>query len=151
MEGSAKPGGRVRRYGFELIVVFIGVWLSLLAESCRQAAIESRDEQTTLQRLALDMVDDTADISGNIDRATHGIEGATWVLSFRHSPSFPSDGLAENLAKLGPCSLPGWNASEYTALKGSGRLNLISDPGLRQKIPAGHPGSKWRPAENHLS
>lgn len=134
MEESPKRKSLIRRYGFELFVVFLGVWLSLLAESWRQSALEARDEDTTLRRLASDMVDDTADISGDINRAMLGIQGVTWVLAQRDVGEPRIEGLAENLAHMGPCSRPGWNASEYTALKGPGRLNLISDSELRQRI-----------------
>ena len=134
MPDQHSPRSRIRRYGFELLVVFLGVWLSLLAESWRQSAMERRDERTSLQRLAADMVEDTADISGNITRAEHGFGGATWVLSHRRASPPPADSLAEYLARMGPCSKPGWNTSEYTALKGSGRLNIIADEELRQEI-----------------
>lgn len=134
MENRPGLGGALRRYGFELLVVFLGVWLSLVAEGMRQAALERRDEGTSLERLARDMEYDLGDLEGNLNRAHAGFDGAARVLELRGSPSPPAEELARSLEAMGPCSYPVWNASEYAALKGAGRLNLVTDPDLRQRI-----------------
>ena len=56
MEPPKKSFARaLGRYGPELIVVFVGVWLSLLAEDWRQNRVDSAPELASLRRIAADL------------------------------------------------------------------------------------------------
>ena len=134
MEKRIGAMGLFKRYGFELLVVFLGVWLSLLAESWRQNQILQSAERESLGRLARDIDDDLADMRGNLVRAGAGLEGALWTLEARRAGRPPSGALAAMLAQMGPCSNLGENTSEYVSLKSSGSLNIIDDELLRQEI-----------------
>jgi hypothetical protein len=136
VEKSTGWRGLLKRYGFELVVVFLGVWLSLMAESFRQNRILAEAERESLQRMVRDLADDLADLDGNLFRAEHGIQGAMWTLAHREAPVAPMDTLAQMLAQMGPCSNLGENRSEYVSLQSSGALNIIRDPELRQEIVA---------------
>ena len=134
MKGIKGFPGLLKRYGFELLVVFLGVWLSLLAESWRQSQILRASERESLQRLAKDLDDDLSDLRGNLFRARTGLDGARWTLEAQATPEFSSSELAQKLAQMGPCSNLGENTSEYVSLKSSGNLNIIADQSLRQDI-----------------
>jgi hypothetical protein len=134
MEKKRGFTGLLKRYGFELLVVFVGVWLSLLAESSRQNQILRSAEKESLARLVKDIDDDLSDMRGNLVRAEAGLDGALWALEARAADHVPSAELALKLAQMGPCSNLGENTSEYVSLKSSGNLNNISDELLRQEI-----------------
>ena len=63
------------RYGPELIVVFVGVWLSLLAEDWRQNRVDAATEIASLRRIAADLGADLADLRFNLERAESGVIG----------------------------------------------------------------------------
>jgi hypothetical protein len=134
MEGAKGLLGLLKRYGFELLVVFIGVWLSLLAESWRQTQILRAAERESLQRLARDIEVDLSDMRGNLYRARTGLDGALWTLQAQSTQGVSPSELALSLAQMGPCSNLGENTSEYVSLKSSGNLNIIEDESLRQDI-----------------
>lgn len=134
MAGRVGLIGLLKRYGFELLVVFLGVWLSLLAESWRQNQILIQTERESLSRLASDLEDDLHDLQGNLVRAQHGLEGAQWMIQAQLLKEASRDTMASMLAQMGPCSNLGENTSEYISMKSSGNLNVIRDEDLRQDI-----------------
>ncbi len=52
----------LKRYGTEFVVVFLGVWLSLLAEQWRQGRADADEERLALEAIASDV------------EADHGLE-----------------------------------------------------------------------------
>ena len=116
MADSAKPKGKIRRYGFELVVVFLGVWLSLVAESCRQA----RESRMSIRP--------SIGLLWTVMYCRHRREyrpGSLWHRG-RNLGSFLSPLIGRLLSKDSPRTSKAWvrvvhlNASEYTALRGLG-------------------------------
>jgi hypothetical protein len=122
------------RYGLEFGVVFVGVWLSLVAESMRQDQIEARAERGSLIRLAQDLESDIVDLKGNLARQTRQLEAANWLASRRGHVNVDESRVADALFKLPPCSMFIQNTAEYTMLLSSGELRLIRDNELRRQI-----------------
>lgn len=122
------------RYGLEFGVVFVGVWLSLVAESMRQAQIEARAERASLIRLAQDLEADIVDLEGNLARQTRQLGAANWLASQRGKENVDKSGIADALFKLPPCNVFVQNTAEYTMLLSSGELRLIRDNELRRQI-----------------
>jgi hypothetical protein len=129
--------GRVRkllsRYGVELLVVFVGVWLSLLAEGWRQDRQEARGERESIARLSRDLEFDVRDLRSNLVRAEAGIAAGTWLLS-HDLRSVAPDSLGAILWPLRACSRFIENASEYQSLKAAGKLGLIKNADARQRL-----------------
>ena len=122
------------RYGLEFGVVFVGVWLSLVAESMRQDQIEARSERASLVRLAQDLEADIVDLEGNLARQTRQLDAANWLASQRGNVNVDKSGVADALFKLPACSMFVQNTAEYTMLLSSGELRLIRDNELRRQI-----------------
>ena len=137
---------RLRRYAAEFVVIFLGVWLSLLAEQWRQGREDRESERLALEGLLQDLEVDVADMSGNLKRADRSVEAASQILALRSGIERPASDLAPMLTELGPCSFPQWNTSQYAALKASGDLNLIKNRVLRASIARyyeGLSGLQW--------
>ena len=122
------------RYGLEFGVVFVGVWLSLVAESMRQDRIEVRAERASLVRLAQDLEADIVDLDGNLARQTRAFDAANWLASQRGNVNVDTSGVADALSQLPACSMFVQNTAEYTMLLSSGELRLIRDNELRRQI-----------------
>jgi hypothetical protein len=134
---SRRIRGRLRkllsRYGVELIVVFVGVWLSLLAEGWRQDRQEARGERESIARLSRDLEFDVRDLRSNLVRAESGIAAGTWLLT-HDLRSVTPDSLGAMLWPLRACSRFIENASEYQSLKAAGKLGLIKNADARQRL-----------------
>lgn len=124
----------VRRHGMELIVVFFGVWLGLLAENFREARQERRDETVSLGRLNQDLERDRTDMAGNLERAREGHAAASWLLRRADATTVDPDSVGYYLTRLQYVSGLNANTSEYTSLKSSGRVNILRDTDLRQRL-----------------
>jgi hypothetical protein len=120
----------------DLLVVFVGVWLSLLAENWRQAAADSRFERASFGRIAQDLLSDSSDLAVNLERAMDGVTAGKWVLAHATATSIPEDSLARALTGIQFCSVFVENAGEYQALRNSGSLGIIADADLRRSIVA---------------
>jgi hypothetical protein len=116
------------------VVVFLGVWLSLLAESWRENRVDAAAERAAIARLVRDLDFDVRDLEGNHNRAVAGFEAADWLLGHETLQDQNPDTVAQKLWPVLACSFFIENASEYTALKSSGRLGLIVDADLRQRV-----------------
>lgn len=125
---------RYLRYIVELAVVFLGVWLGLLAEDYRQTRQEREAERVSLGRLIADLDSDALDMAGNLERTTASHAAARWVLDRSDARGVDSDSLAEHLSTIHFISLLTPNTSEYSALKSTGRINLIRNQELRQGL-----------------
>jgi len=135
-----------KRYVGEFLVVFLGVWLSLLAQQWRQGREDQNAAQLALQGIVEDLQVDLDYMKGNLTRARLAFEAADWLVSRRAGPSPSEDSVSLALTEIGPCSFPQWNISQYSALKSSGDLNLIPDRGLRSSIAEyyeSRPGLNW--------
>lgn len=127
---------RVLRYGAELAVVFLGVWLSLLAENWRQHRADSQIERSSIARMAEDLASDLGDLRVNLERAQTGVFYGRWLLAVRSASEAPPDSLARALSAVQFCSVFVENTGEYESLKNSGQLSVIADAGLRRRIVA---------------
>ena len=123
-------------YALELLVVFAGVWLSLLAENWRENRSLREAERVSLIRLARDMEVDITDMKGNQARAATGLEAGAWIKARSRPPYPPADSLGMKLSEYFTCSMLSVNTSEYTALRSSGLLNNLRDDDFRQKLVA---------------
>lgn len=131
------PNRRYRlaaRYGAELIVVFVGVWLSLLAESWRQERIDAGTERSSLQRMRQDLELDLADLRINEARAASGVEWGSRLIDSPERFLGSESDLAHALTTLQFCSRFFNNPAEFLALRNSGQLDVIADPELRRSI-----------------
>ncbi|RLC56571.1 MAG: hypothetical protein DRI30_05645 [Chloroflexi bacterium] len=134
-----------KRYAVEFLVVFFGVWLSLLAQQWRQGREDRNAAQLALQGIVEDLQVDLEDMRGNLARARLAFEAADWLVSRRAGPSPSEDSVSLALTEIGPCSFPQWNMSQYSTLKSSGEINLIRDE-LRSNITEyyeSRPGLNW--------
>ncbi|MFC1575404.1 hypothetical protein ACFL5A_01995 [Gemmatimonadota bacterium] len=119
-----------RRYGLELLAVFLGVWLSLIAEGWRQGQIEARQERASLSRLAEDLRLDIL-LFEDTEAETARHESALWLRQNIRRDDLPEDSVAAALRDILSSTSDIGTNSEYTALKTSGNLGLLSDPDLR--------------------
>jgi hypothetical protein len=115
-------------------VVFFGVWLGLLAETFRESRQEGAAERVSLGRLARDLAYDHRDMSGNRQRASEGLAAAIWILERADSSGVARDSLEYYLTVLQQGSILNANTSEYTALKGAGRINILRNAEFRQRL-----------------
>lgn len=122
------------RYALELAVVFLGVSLSLAAEEWRQARTLRADEETSLGRIVEDLRIDIEDLRGNLERAEAGRVGALWLRKNWDRADLPEDSVAAAVRDLFEISIFVPNASEYTALRSAGRVNIIQDAELRRSL-----------------
>lgn len=127
---------RIRRYGAELLVVFVGVWLSLLAEDWRQKRSDSRTERSSVNRMAEDLESDLVDLRVNLARAEAGVTYGRWLLARGGNAGASTDSLALGLSAIQFSSVLVENTGEYEALRNSGQLGIISDAALRRRIVA---------------
>lgn len=121
---------RVAQYGLELLIVFVGVWLGLLAENYREKRHEIADEQVSLERIARDLEFDQRDMTGSLRRAQSGLASAQWLLDHSDTAEAMQDSLRVHLEQLQFISVFVANTSEYTSLRSAGRLNIIRDRAL---------------------
>jgi hypothetical protein len=131
LENGSRP---LKRYVAEFFVIFLGVWLSLLAEQWRQGREDLGAERLALEGMVQDLGLDLLDLTSNVNRARPALESASWLGERRRVRGVSDDSVAAALTELGPCSFPQWNTSQYSTLKSSGGLNLIRTPGLRTQI-----------------
>ncbi|HEX6694002.1 MAG TPA: hypothetical protein VF035_04775 [Longimicrobiales bacterium] len=124
---------KLQRYGLELLIVFLGVSLSLLAENWRQTRADAKSESASLVRLHGDMQLDAQDMRLNASNAETGLEAARW-LTANGGTKHSADSVSAMLTNIGVCSFFVPYTSEYTALKSSGRLSLISNDAIREGI-----------------
>ena len=121
------------RYAAEFGVVFLGVWLSLMAEGWRQDRQDRDAERLALEGIVEELAADVIDMEGNLERARRGLTAATWIVSNR-SRLPDADSVSVALTGIGPCSFPFMASSQYATLKSAGDLNLIQDRELRGGI-----------------
>lgn len=124
---------KLQRYGLELVIVFLGVSLSLAAEGWRENRADARAEEASLVRLRGDLGLDQSDMRGNAGRAETGLRAARWLIENSSGVHAP-DSVSAALTSMGLCSFFVPYTSEYTALKSSGRLSLISNAPIRESI-----------------
>ena len=124
------------RTGVELIVVFVGVWLSLLAENWRQNQSDARTARSSMSRMAEDLESDLLDFGLNRDRAETGVVLGRWLLTRGVTSEAPEDSISRALTALQFCSYLLENTAEYEALLNSGQLGIISDRDLRRTVVA---------------
>lgn len=122
------------RYSLEFGVVFVGVWLSLVAESMRQDQIDARSERASLFRLIQDMEADIVDLEGNLARQARELRAANWLASQRGRVNVDKSEIADAIHSIPACSMFVQNTAEYTMLLSSGELRLIRDNELRRRI-----------------
>jgi hypothetical protein len=134
MSESERRPRRLKRYAAEFLVIFLGVWLSLLAEQWRQDREDRNSERLALEGMLQDLALDLEDMTGNLARARPALESANWIVGKRGGVGVSGDSIAVALTQIGPCSFPQWNTSQYSTLKASGGLNLIDESGLRSQI-----------------
>lgn len=127
----------------DLIVLVAGILIALWAEDRWQAWQEQEIEESALIRISRDLEDDIADISGNLERATVGLDAARWIYASKNHEHLDTDELRNAIFNLGHCSILTLNTSEYVALKSSGNLRLIQDKDLLQQITSLYEGRIW--------
>ena len=121
------------RYGVELLVVFVGVWLGLLAEGVRETRRDRADEIVSLGRIAEDLEQTARDMSGNLGRAERGANAATGLLGFEPS-MVAGDTLRSYLCDLRALSILAARSAEYRSLIGAGRIGIIRDEEIRRGV-----------------
>ena len=126
------------RWSVELLVVFVGVWLSLLAEDWRQARLDAETERESLARIAEDLDSDLEDLRFNLARAQVGIDAGRQIEEWAAAGEADGDALARALTAIQFCSMFVENAAEYVALRNSGNLGILSDVELRGRIVSGY-------------
>lgn len=124
---------KIQRYALELLIVFLGVSLSLLAENWRQNRVDDRSQYDSLARLHTDMLLEQGDMRGNVLTAERGLRSARW-LAENTEGQHAADSVSTALTNVGSCSFFVPYSTEYTALKSSGRLSLLRDDDLRNNI-----------------
>jgi hypothetical protein len=122
------------RYAIELVVVFAGVWLSLLAENWRQGQSDRSTAVASMARMTEDLGSDLEDFQSNRERAELGVSWGIWLLGRGTSSEATPDSVGRALTALQFCSILLENTAEYESLRNSGRLGIISDPELRRSI-----------------
>lgn len=127
---------RIMRYGAELLVVFVGVWLSLLAENWREERSASRTERSSVTRMAQDLSSDLDDLRVNLLRAEPGVTHGRWLLARGGNAGASIDSLTRALSAIQFTSVFVENTGEYEALRNAGQLGIISDAELRRRIVA---------------
>jgi hypothetical protein len=127
-----KLSEKIQHYGLEFITVFLGVTLSLLAESWRQDRSDLAAQHDSLVQMYSDLRLEETDMQGNLRTAQRGLQGARFLIAGvkGHDP----DSVSAALTDLGQCSFFVPYQSEYTALKSSGRLTVIEESSLRQQV-----------------
>jgi len=112
----------------EATAIAVGVFLSLWADQWRQDRSVAEEGRESLERIAAELADDTVRITGLADQASRGVAAIDSILNAdpraevtlglfeREIPWVMQSGIFE----------PGFN--EFEALRGSGRLGLITDP-----------------------
>lgn len=125
----------VGRYGGELLIVFVGVWLSLLAEDWRQSRVDASTEHSAMQRMIEDLDSDLADLRLNLARAEVGVTAGRQLLGHQWQELSRED-LHRALSAIQFCSTFIETPAEYLALRNSGRLNVIRDTDLRRRVVA---------------
>jgi len=125
----------IGRYGGELLIVFVGVWLSLLAEDWRQGRVDASIERSAMQRMAEDLNSDLADLRLNLARAEVGVTAGRQLLTHQWQ-ELSSEDLHRSLSAIQFCSTFIETPAEYLALRNSGRLNVIRDADLRRRVVA---------------
>jgi len=116
-------------------VASLGVWLGLVAENYRQERQERPEERVSLARLLRDLDFDLDDMSGNLERAEWSHRAARRLLDATADPMSVSRDSAEYyLNQFQRRTILAVNDSEYTALFSAGRINVIRDIDLRQRL-----------------
>lgn len=124
----------------DLVVLVAGIMIALWAEDRWQTWQEQEFEESALVRISRDLEDDIADISGNLERATVGLDAARWIYASKNHEHLDTAELRKAIFDLGHCSILTLNTSEYVALKSSGNLRLIQDKDLLQQITSLYEG-----------
>jgi hypothetical protein len=124
------------RYGAELVVVFFGVWLSLVAEDWRQNQADASTARASISRMAADLASDVGDLEINEVRAGDGVTLGRWLLQHGVTADAPTDSVNNALTAVQFCSMFVENNAEYVSLRNSGRLGIIRDQALRSRIVA---------------
>jgi len=122
------------RYFWEMVVIFLGITLSLLAEDWREYSNARADEEQILYRMSIDLETDYADLVGNLERARSGHDAAAWLRDNWDNGSITADSTAAAIQTVFQRSVFVANNAEYAALKSGGELKLILEPDLRRSI-----------------
>lgn len=131
----AKPSRhRLGRYGVELLVVFLGVWLGLMAETYREFRNDREREQAALRGLVSDLAQNRSDVVGNLGRAERSRDATYWLLSRADFAGVPADTLSYHLCRLQQISGLNANSATYSSLRSAGQLGLIQSTGLRDGL-----------------
>jgi hypothetical protein len=120
------------------LVFFLGVWLGLLAENYREDRQERADERMSLERLISDLEWDHRDMTLNLQSVEAGYAASRWILEHSDTRGVDADSLGYYLTELQHGVILTTNPSEYTALRSSGRINIIRNVELRQRLTAVH-------------
>ena len=131
------------RYGAELVVVFLGVFLGLLAENYREFRRERADELVSLARIVSDLEFDREDMTGNLERTRVSHEAARWIMDRADTEGVEPDSIAYYLGRLQHTSVLNTNTSEYSALVGAGRLNIIQDSDFLERLTQLYESYPW--------
>ena len=119
----------------EVIAIFLGVTLGFLAEDYRESRDDRRRGSEVLGQLLQDLNLDSLDIDP-IGPQSATRETLTLWLNNSAATRFPVDTLQAVLDSLGRTGLASYEASSFTysALRASGRIDLLRDVDLRRRI-----------------
>ena len=136
MSERQSRSGRLKRYAAEFLVVFLGVWLSLLAEQWRQGRAEAEQERLVLNAISDELESGAVVLAAILVRARTGFQAAQRLTTGSIRLESGSGELASALTALGVCSFAGIaRTSRYEALR-TGDLPLVRDHALRSQIDA---------------
>lgn len=123
----------------EFVIVFVGVALALAADSWRESLSEKRLETDYLRRVVADLEMGFQSVSNNMVRVDQAGQAATRLRAYLNGKHVYADetGIFLDItyaAETGGRGLAWPHATTYEELVSTGRLNLISDPSLREAI-----------------
>ena len=133
-EGSRRgvPWARVVA---EFLAIFAGVTLSLLADDWRQGRENSAEERVLLTSLVADLRADSAELASVLDWAHRHGRGAVWLrLRLDEGPPIPEDSLQFRLREVTFSTNYDPVTATYVALKEGGRMSVVEDSELRDRI-----------------
>lgn len=137
---SKKPSNRFWRFIAELLVVFVGVVLALLADGIRQAASEKSEARDALTLLLVDLDEDIAEYERAAYTASEIERWTTWLLANWDESSVSNDSLQSALSyfteSMRTILVIDLNRATYTSLENANRIRLLRPAALRNDIVA---------------
>jgi uncharacterized protein DUF6090 len=125
---------RARRGLVEFVAIFLGVTLSFVADDWREDLADGRQVELVLAGIRSDLEQDLEQLDWLIRADSAAVEGGLWLHANWERSRLPGDSLESALAVLHQGAPYSPVRSEYESAKSAGRLQLITNAGLRTAI-----------------